>query len=262
MWIKRLLNRQSFEKPPIEYHLHLRVIDFHFKSQDRAKITTKRRKPTRQGRLAALENSDKEIKPEPEAPLTKPESEAPLAKSESPAKKPDLSILDDDSDSLFSSAKPPVTIEPPKMNHKTQEKKKMNLMSQLISEVATSKVAIKRAAVKEDEEDDDFDIFSVAAKKDRSKSSFSFQPPEENGIASMFPIDKKEDEKEDTNVSKSDSFEEDFFTEPAFQSNFVFFLQFLVTIIDLCIAYYYNLLNILYSNLLILLFCNLQFKKF
>lgn len=114
--------------------------------------------------------------------------------------------------------------ESPKMNHKTQEKKKMNLMSQLISEVATSKVALKKAAEKTDEEEDDFDIFSVAAKKDRSKSSFSFQPPEENGIASMFPIDKTEDKKEDSNVSKSDSFEDDFFTEPAFQSKFYFFI--------------------------------------
>lgn len=116
-------------------------------------------------------------------------------------------------------------------------------MSQLISEVATSKVALKRAAEKEEEEeDDDFDIFSVTAKKDRSKNSFSFQPPEENGIASMFPIDKNEDKKGDSNVSKSDSFEEDFFTEPAFQSNFFFFsfFHFLITVI-LCIVYHDNL---------------------
>ena len=180
------------------------------------KVSSKRRKPTRQGRLAALENSEKEAEPELEIPTAKSES----------LPKPDVGTLDDDSDNLFSSSKTHVKTEVPKMDHKTQEKKKMNIMSQLISEVATSKVALRKAAEKEEEDENDFDIFSEAAKKDRSKSSFSFQPPEENGIASMFPIDKKENkENNESIISKSDSFEDDFFTEPAFQSKIFVYLQ-------------------------------------
>lgn len=160
--------------------------------------------------MAALENSDIGAKPE----------------SESHTPKPDLGALDNNSDSLFSGSevkKTDVKPEPPKLDHKSQEKKKMNLMSQLMSEVATSKISLKKSAEKEEEnEDEDFDIFSTASKKDKSKGSFSFKiKPEENGIASVFPIEKKEDKKDDLDVSKADSFEDDFFTEPAFKSKLV-----------------------------------------
>lgn len=178
--------------------------------QSRVKVTAKRRKPTRQGRLAALENSSKE---------------ASLSPSESTPTSSSLDTVGNVSDNLFSTdttktstevTKP--TAEPPKLDYKAQEKKKMNLMSQLISEVATSRVGLKKAEQKEEEEDEDIDIFSESAKKDRSKSSFSFKPPEENGIASMFPVEKEKEKPEDLSVSNSDSFDDDFFTEPSFQS--------------------------------------------
>lgn len=83
-----------------------------FKLQDRAKITAKRRKPTKKGRQAALASND------------------------NPALDSTTTSIEDNS--MFSEAtkEPNPVAEPATVTHKSQEKKKMNLMSQLMSEAA------------------------------------------------------------------------------------------------------------------------------
>ncbi|KAG8192513.1 hypothetical protein JTE90_018033 [Oedothorax gibbosus] len=163
-------------------------------NKDRAKIAAKRRKPTKKGRQAALASND---------------SENPALDTASPPVK---------EDSLFSEAakEPSSNEEPPSITHKSQEKKKMNLMSQLMNEAAAKNFG-KKTSPQPKEEEDEVDIFAEVGNKDRTKSrGFSFHSPIESAVP---PPDKENGTKEATSVwDEDDDDNEDFFSEPSFKN--------------------------------------------
>ncbi|XP_055942367.1 WASH complex subunit 2-like isoform X2 [Argiope bruennichi] len=175
----------------------------HVISKDRARVNTKRRRPTKKGRIAALEQSEKEMTPEASSPPSTSASSAP----------------DED---LFSDVQnPPTPATQSPSTYKAQEKKKMNLMSQLMSEAAATKIGKKVAAPVVEEDEDDIDIFAEALNKDRTKSrGFSFNSPIESVPA---PAAKSEEKKEERKSSvdilnSEDADNDDFFTEPSFKN--------------------------------------------
>nr|XP_042907354.1 WASH complex subunit 2 [Parasteatoda tepidariorum] len=172
-------------------------------SKDRVKIASKRRKPTRKGRLAAIESSDTDKVSD------EPTSSAPTKSSLGP------------SDDLFSNEEPETHPTPkPASIHKSQEKKKMDLMSQLMSEAASSKVLKKTPKKVEEEEEEVVDIFAeLDGKRDAKSQSFSFKSPIESTVKSKsdFVDDDKPNEEEVSSVLVSDEAEDDFFSEPSFR---------------------------------------------
>ncbi|CAL1295023.1 unnamed protein product [Larinioides sclopetarius] len=173
----------------------------HVISKDRARVSTKRRRPTKKGRMSALEQSEKEMTPEASSPPSTSASSAP----------------DDD---LFSEVqKPPSSATQSPSTYKAQEKKKMNLMSQLMSEAAATKFPKMSAPVVED--DDDIDIFAETLSKDRTKSrGFSFNSPIESvPPPAAVPEDKKEENSSPIDLLNSeDADNDDFFAEPSFKN--------------------------------------------
>ncbi|GBN56224.1 WASH complex subunit 2 [Araneus ventricosus] len=175
----------------------------HVISKDRARVSTKRRRPTKKGRMAVLEQSEKEMTPEASSPPSTSASSAP----------------DDD---LFSEVqKPPAPATQSPSTYKAQEKKKMNLMSQLMSEAAATNFGKKSAPVVEEDEDD-IDIFAETLDKGRTKSrGFSFNSPIESIPP---PAAKSEDKKEEEKSSaidllnSEDADNDDFFAEPSFKN--------------------------------------------
>ncbi|GFU32806.1 WASH complex subunit 2C [Nephila pilipes] len=173
----------------------------HVLSKDRAKVNVKRRKPTKKGRLAALESNEKDT--------SSPATTSPPSTSASSAPE----------DDLFSETQStlPVT-QSPSSSYKFQEKKKMDLMSQLMSEAAKTRIG-KKPPVPVEEDEDDVDIFAEALNKDRSKSrGFSFNSPIESVITPK--TDGKKDEKSGAIdlLNSEDADNDDFFAEPSFKN--------------------------------------------
>ncbi|GIX74420.1 WASH complex subunit 2C [Caerostris darwini] len=189
----------GFDAPPDSSKI------LHVLSKDRARVSMKRRRPTKKGRTAALENSEKEEIPS--------ETTAPPSTSVSSA--PDDDLLSGVKSTPSSATQSPAT-------YKQQEKKKMNLMSQLMSEAAATRLSKKSVPVIEEDDDDDIDIFAETHKKDRSKSrGFSFHSPIESVAATE---SKTEDKKENPKPSgidllnSEDADNDDFFAEPSFRN--------------------------------------------
>ncbi|GIX90607.1 WASH complex subunit 2C [Caerostris extrusa] len=191
----------GFDAPPDSSKI------LHVLSKDRARVSMKRRRPTKKGRTAALENSEKEEIPS--------ETTAPPSTSVSSA--PDDDLLSGVKSTPSSATQSPTT-------YKQQEKKKMNLMSQLMSEAAATRLSKKSVPViEDDDDDDDIDIFAETHKKDRSKSrGFSFHSPIESVPATE---SKTEDKKENPKPSgidllnSEDADNDDFFAEPSFRKS-------------------------------------------
>ncbi|XP_035207398.1 WASH complex subunit 2-like isoform X2 [Stegodyphus dumicola] len=160
-------------------------------SKDRAKITAKRRKPTKKGRLAALESSDKE----------NINTNSTLTDSE------DIKSSKDD---LFSDSKDKTSSSErtSPISYKIQEKKKMNLMSQLINEVATTKIGKRHSPDKVD------NIVETSKRDQTEKDDFSFLSPVRDSFDSSFASKTKENE---SNVLNLESEDEDFFAGPSFK---------------------------------------------
>ncbi|GFS65320.1 WASH complex subunit 2C [Trichonephila clavipes] len=173
----------------------------HVLSKDRARVSVKRRKPTKKGRLAALENSEKDTP------------------SQVAASPPTTSTSSAPEDDLFSEKQSTPSTQSPSLSYKTQEKKKMDLMSQLMSEAAKTKIGKRPPATVEDE--DDIDIFAEALNKDRTKSrGFSFNTPIESVLASDSKAEEKKDEKSPAVdlLNSEDADNDDFFAEPSFKN--------------------------------------------
>ncbi|GFY46620.1 WASH complex subunit 2A [Trichonephila inaurata madagascariensis] len=174
----------------------------HVLSKDRARVSVKRRKPTKKGRLAALENSEKDTS------------------SQVAASPPTTSTSSAPEDDLFSEKPSTPSTQSPSASYKTQEKKKMDLMSQLMSEAAKTKIG-KRPPAPVEEDEDDVDIFAEALNKDRTKSrGFSFNTPIESVLTSN---SKAEEEKEEKSpavdlLNSEDADNDDFFAEPSFKN--------------------------------------------
>ncbi|KFM82244.1 hypothetical protein X975_15470, partial [Stegodyphus mimosarum] len=158
-------------------------------NKDRAKITAKRRKPTKKGRLAALESSDKE----------NINTNSTLTDSEDMKSSKD-DLFSDSKDKTSSSE----TTSP--MSYKIQEKKKMNLMSQLISEVATTKIGKRHSPDKAD------NIVEASKRDQTEKDDFSFLSPVKDSFDSSFASKMKENK---SNVLNLESDDDDFFAGPS-----------------------------------------------
>lgn len=174
----------------------------HVLSKDRARVSVKRRKPTKKGRLAALENNEKDASSHAAAsPVTTSTSSAP-------------------EDYLFSEKQSTPTTQSPSLTYKTQEKKKMDLMSQLMSEAAKTRIG-KKPPVPVEEDEDDVDIFAEALNKDRTKSrGFSFNSPIESVLTSDSKAEGKKEEKSPVVdlLNSEDADNDDFFAEPSFKN--------------------------------------------
>ncbi|XP_054720305.1 WASH complex subunit 2-like isoform X2 [Uloborus diversus] len=181
---------------PIDSSKTLNVI-----GKDRVKVAVKRRLPSRKGRLAALETAEQERKIEE----PKPQS---TEKNPIPPK-----------DELFS--EPPKAAPPSTgTSYKVEEKKKMDIMSQLISEVSASKVGKKSLFQNDADDEEEVDIFAEAADRSQTKKqSFSFLPPKENSIDSGFLNETKGSSEAKSNTTEIDDAEnDDFFVEPSFKT--------------------------------------------